>query len=116
MFTIKRGVKLSQMRQELDDMLDVLLGTVDPPINVGVATMMEVAEAYHARACEMEIRIKDAENRGQIDKGSQEYLFRTGPLRSFIELTKRTVDMGSRRITALQVEAEMRGGSHAPPE
>jgi hypothetical protein len=97
------------MRAEITDMTEVLLGRVPPPINVGVPTLMEVAEAYHARACEMEMAIHEAETEGAVIRGSRTYKFRTGQLRTFQEMCKRAIDLGSRRITVMQTETEMIG-------
>lgn len=93
------GISVNDYRQEMDEMLEVLLGRKDPPIDVGIGTLMEVSEAYYARATEMEIIIKRGESEGTILKGSAAYKFRTGELRSFLDLVKRSVDLGSRRIT-----------------
>ena len=87
------------MQQELRDYRDVLLGRTPPPIDHGVMTMMEVAEAYHARAKEMEQELLYLEAEDAIIKGSRPYRFRTGMLRSFIEMTAKTIDLGSRRVT-----------------
>ena len=92
------------MREELAIMHDVLLGREPSPINSGVSSLMEVAEAYHARAREMEGLIHEAEADGAVLKGSKLYRFRTGQLRSFIELARGAIDLGSRRITVAQME------------
>lgn len=93
------GSTITEFRQEIDTMMDVLLGREDPPIDVGIGTLLEVAESFHARASEMEIIIKRGESEGTILKSSAPYKFRTGELRTFLELTKRTMDLGSRRVT-----------------
>jgi hypothetical protein len=98
-FKIGEGFDLHQMKSELDDYTDILLGRVDPPFDHGVLTLMELAEAAHARAREMEMDLLDKESEGVILKDSLAYKFRTGKLRSFIELSKRTIDLGSRRVT-----------------
>lgn len=97
------------MRDELNDMKDVLLGRVPPPVDTGISTLMEVAEAYHARAREMEMHLHQAETEGHVMRGSRPYRFRTGELRDFIELVSKTIDLGSRRITAAQLEQQMKG-------
>ncbi len=101
---------LHTMRQELREYTDVLLGRVPPPIDKGVSTLMELAEAYHARAREMEAILHEAEADGYVLKGSKPYRFRTGQLRSFIELTRGAIDMGSRRITVAKMEYDMMEG------
>lgn len=101
--------KLGEMMAELDDMMDVLLGRAEPPVDVGVATLMEVSDAYHARACEMEMAILQAEQGGSVRNGDRAYRFRTGQLRRFIELTKKSSELGSRRLTALQIMVDSGG-------
>lgn len=91
---------------ELREYTQVLLGRAPAPIDRGILTMMEVAEAYHARAKEMEMELLEAEASGAILRGSRPYRFRTGPLRSFIEMCAKTIDLGSRRITTTIAEAE----------
>lgn len=97
------------MREELDGYRDVLLGRTKPPVDTGITTLMEVSEAYHARAMEMSMMLHRLESNGQVLKGSGHYKFRTGELRDFTEICRRAMDMGSRRVTALQLEMEARG-------
>lgn len=85
---------------ELEQMRDVLLGHEDPPINVGISTLMEVAEGYYSRACDLEQRILEGEAMGSIPKGSAYHTLRTQAIRSFKEMTKSAAELGSRRITA----------------
>ena len=94
------------MVDELWEMTDVLLGRVDPPIDIGVGTLMEVAEAYHARASEMEMQIQQMEREGKVTRGDEMYKLRTGQLRTFVEMCKRTIDLGSRRVTLAQMEQD----------
>ena len=88
----------------------VLLGHVDPPINRGILTLYEVADAYYARAKEIEQVILRAEAEGQVGKGSRTYRFRTGELRSFIDLSSHAAELGSRRITVAKLEWDMAHG------
>lgn len=96
------------MRAELDTMRDVLMGREPPPIDNGVMTLMEVADAFFARAKEMEQIIHRHEADGVVIKGSKHYRFRTGELRSFIELAKGATELGSRRVTAARLDFDMR--------
>lgn len=80
------------------------MGREAPPLNKGVGTLMEVAEAYHARASEISALIQRAESQGHTLRGGAMYKFRTGELRTFLEATKRTIDLGSRRITLATLE------------
>lgn len=95
---------VTHMMDEVQDMIDVLLGRVDPPIDAGVLTMMEVADAYYARASELTILILEGERNGHILPKSGHYKFRTGELRNFMEIAKRASELGSRRLTEKQVE------------
>jgi hypothetical protein len=101
--------KVAEMQDELLGYCNILLGREEPPMANGVFTLMELAEAYHARAAEMEMIILGAEQDGRIKKGERAYRFRTGQLRTFQEMCKRTIDMGSRRITAMQMLSDERG-------
>lgn len=87
------------MKFELAEYVDILLGREDPPVDVGVMTLMELAEAFHARAKEIEMEILEMEAEGAVLPKSRTYKFRTGYLRSFIELASKSIDLGSRRVT-----------------
>lgn len=97
------------MKEELQVYTDILLGRVDPPIDSGVLTLMECAEAFHARAKEMEMSLLNSEAEGVVLRGSGQYRFRTGALRSFIEMCAKAIDLGSRRVTHANMVAEGRG-------
>jgi hypothetical protein len=96
--------------KEIDEMTDVLLGREPPPINNGIMTLYEVANAYYARAAEITQKLQKHEAQGQVIKGSAHYKLRTGSLRTFMELAAKTAELGSRRVTAAVMEAEMRLG------
>jgi hypothetical protein len=98
---------IPKMVEELQDMTDVLLGRRKPPIDAGHLTLMEVADAYFARASELTMKLQEAEREGQITRGSAHYRFRTGELRTFMEMAKRAADLGSRRLTEEQLHWEM---------
>lgn len=72
---------------------------MEPPISSPYLTLAEVAAAYYARGLELDILIHKGEDTGAIKRGSQYYKIRTGVLRSFIEMSKKLVDLGSRRLT-----------------
>lgn len=103
------------MMEEVQDMTDVLLGRAQPPIQSGILTLMEVADGYFARASELTMLIQQGEREGTILKGSAHYKFRTGELRTFMEMAKRATDLGSRRVTAesLRIETERTGRESA---
>lgn len=98
---------IEEMEEELEGYMDVLMGRVHPPIDAGHLTLMEVADVYFARASEIQYHILKAEKEGAVFKGHSYYKFRTGQLRSFLELTKRAADLGSRRLTNAKFEFEM---------
>lgn len=78
---------------------NVLVGRDDPPLESPYLTLAEVAAAYHARAREVEMLIYIGEQEGSIRRGTKYYKFRTGTLNSFIEMSKRLYDLGSRRLS-----------------
>lgn len=98
---------ITTLAEELQDMTDVLLGREKPPIDAGHLTLMEVADAYFARASEITMLLQQAEREGTITRGSAHYKFRTGELRTFLEMAKRAADLGSRRLTEEQLYWEM---------
>lgn len=98
---------LEDATQEIEGYMDVLMGRTPPPIDAGHLTLMEVADAYFARASEMQYQILKAEREGGVFKGHSYYKFRTGELRTFLELTKRAADLGSRRLTQARLLHDM---------
>lgn len=88
-------------------MRDVLMGRKPPPVDRGILTLQEVADAYYGRAKEIEQIIHRSESEGAVSRGTKTYKFRTGELRSFIEMAKGASELGSRRITAMQLEYQM---------
>lgn len=111
-FALPHGLgTITDLETELQDMMDVLLGRLPPPINAGTMTMMEVADAYHARAQEIRILLYRGESEGRFKRGGPAYKFRTGQLAAFIDLVKNVSALGSRRLTMQQVrqQAELTG-------
>ena len=105
---IGKGVpSIPVMLEEIQDMTDVLMGREQPPIDAGHLTLMEVADAYFARASEMTMLLQKAEREGTVTKGSAHYKFRTGELRTFMEMARRASELGSRRLTEEQLQFEM---------
>ena len=110
-FSINGGLpSLPNMRIELDEYIEVLLGRQTPPIENGELTLMEYSNAVYSRAMELTMMIQRAESDGQVLKGSRYYKFRTGELRTFTELALRAIDLGSRRVTWAQMEYSMQHG------
>jgi hypothetical protein len=93
---------------EIQHYMNVLLGREDSPIDSPYLAMAEVATAYYARAQEIDAMIHAAEREGAIMRGSPLYKFRTGELRSFIELAKKCSELGSRRLTQEQLLTQQR--------
>lgn len=87
---------------------NVLLGREDPPVDSPYLQLAEVAAAYHARAREVEMLIYLGEQKGVVTRGSVFYKFRTGALNSFIEMSKRMYDLGSRRLSQETLLAQQR--------
>lgn len=105
-FELPEGLgNVRSLKVEVDDMFDVLLGRVEPPIpSDRFDSLAEVANAYYARGQEINAKILEGEREGSIIRGSQHYKFRTGELRAFIEVAKLSYEMGSRRITIANME------------
>ena len=99
---------IDELKAELQEYVDVLLGRLPSPIESPYLALCEVATSYYGRALEMDMLILEGERLGEIEKGSGYYRFRVGILRDFIELSKRAAELGSRRLTQEQVLASMR--------
>lgn len=87
------------IKDELLGYCDVLLGRVPPPVQSPYLGLCEVATAYYARACELDMLIHEEERTGRVVRGTGYYRLRTGALRSFLEMSKRMCELGSRRLT-----------------
>lgn len=96
---------IDELRAELDEYLDVLMGRLDAPVR-GVLALMETADIYYARATEINLLIQRGEQDGTIGRTDPLVKFRTGELRSFRELASKAADLGSRRLTQHSVEVE----------
>lgn len=99
---------VSQLSDELKHMADVILGRMDSPLESPYLALAEVATAYYCRAQEIDMLIHEQERKGNVEKGSALYLFRTGEVRAFIELSKRAAELGSRRLTQEQLLEQQR--------
>ncbi len=74
----------------------------------GGDTLFEVSSTYLARAKEIEIKLLERERNTKIESGDELKKFRTGELRSFIELCKSAQNQGSRRITVALSELNLK--------
>jgi hypothetical protein len=101
---------VDELHDELLGYADVILGRADPPLEVDgfFLDLMEVAAAYYARAKEIDMLIHWEEQNRRVIRGSPYYKFRTGQLRSFIEMAKMMADLGSRRLSQERLLAEHR--------
>ena len=94
---------VSALSEELQEMMDVLLGRTEPPLDAGVSTMLEGADAFYSRASEITMRLQKLEREGAVKRGDSVYKFRTGELRTFMDAAKRAAETGSRRLTREQL-------------
>lgn len=103
---------VDELWEEISGYTDVILGRSESPINSPYLALAEVATAYYCRAQEIDGAIHAGERSGDIVKGSPYYRFRTGELRSFIELSKKAAELGSRRLTqeTLLQQQRLEGG------
>jgi hypothetical protein len=101
---------LRELQQELDEYVAVIMGREAPPINNGEMTLLEYANAVYSRGMELTMLIQRSEASGTVLKGSKYYKFRTGELRSFVELALKAIELGSRRITVAKMEYDMTRG------
>lgn len=105
---------VEELHDELLAYANVILGRADPPTEMdSMLDLMEIASAYYARAKEIDMLIHWEEQNRRVIRGSAYYKFRTGQLRSFIEMAKMMADLGSRRLSAerLLFEARYDAGS-----
>lgn len=92
-----------EIKDELLGYCDVLLGRTAPPVDSPYLALAEIATAYYARACELDMLIHEEERSGRVIRGHAYYRVRTGALRSFLEMSKKMADLGSRRLTQEQL-------------
>ena len=97
-----------EITEELLGYCDVLLGRVEPPVDSPYLGLAEIATAYYARACELDMLIHEQERLGTVIRGHDLYRVRTGGLRSFLEMSKKMSDLGSRRLTQEQLLFQQR--------
>ena len=108
-FPLKKGLSgADELHAEINEYINVLMGHINPPITDGVDTLFEVSSTYLARAKEIEIKLLERERNGDVPSGDALKKFRTGELRSFIELCKSAQNQGSRRITMALSELNLK--------
>lgn len=103
-----RRIRYEDLVDEFYEYTQVLLGREPSPVQSPYLDLMEVATVYHSRGREVEALIRQLEIEGEIRKGEKLYLFRTGPLSSFIEMARKCIDLGSRRLTQEHLLTRMR--------
>lgn len=96
------------IKGELLEYCDILLGRVPAPVSSPYLALAEIATAYYARACELDFLLHEEERSGRVIRGHAYYRLRTGALRSFLDMSKRMSDLGSRRLTQEQLMFEQR--------
>ena len=108
--TIEGLGDIDDLHEELLGYANIILGRADPPMQLDgyFLDLMEVSAAYYARAKEIEMLIHHEEQNRRVIRGSPYYKFRTGQLRSFIEMAKMMADLGSRRLTQERLLIEQR--------
>lgn len=99
---------MDELYQELEDYCDILLGRQPSPVHSPYLELAEVATAYYARALEIEMLILRAEREVGKTIPLEFIKFRTGALRSFIEMSKKLSDLGSRRLTQEELLSRQR--------
>ena len=101
---------VEELQEELLGYANIILGRADPPLQLDgfYLDLMEVAAAYYARAKEIDMLIHWEEQNRRVVRGSAYYRFRTGQLRSFMEMAKMMADLGSRRLTQERLLTEQR--------
>ena len=99
---------VDELWEEIRGYMDVILGRKDAPMVSPYLGLAEASTAYYCRAQEIDALIHAAEREGAVMRGSALYRFRTGELRSFIELAKRASELGSRRLTQEQLLHDQR--------
>lgn len=99
---------VDELWEEIKEYTDIILGREESPIDSPYLSLAEVATAYYCRAQEIDMQIHALEREMVVRRGSALYRFRTGELRSFIELSKRAAELGSRRLTQEQLLTQQR--------
>ena len=89
-------------------MTNVLLGRQLPPTKLlgSSLALMEVADAYFARASEIKMMIQRFEREDRVLRGSPHYKFSRGELQTFMDMARKASELGSRRLTQDQMKAE----------
>lgn len=108
--TIEGLPDIEELMDELLGYANVILGRQDPPLQLDgfYLDLMEVAAVYYARAKEIDMLIHWEEQNRRVIRGSPYYRFRTGQLRTFMEMAKMMADLGSRRLTQERLLNEQR--------
>lgn len=101
---------IDELQDEFLGYTNIMLGRADPPTEIDgyYLDLMEVAAAYYARAKEVDMLIHFEEQNRRVIRGSPHYRFRTGQLRTFMEMAKVMADLGSRRLTQEKLLQEQR--------
>lgn len=101
---LKSGETIEELEEELLGYWNILNGKEKPPYDTGVTTLMEFAQQVYARAMFVQYQILQMERDGTVSKNTPLYKFRTGELRTFVEVAKSSYELGSRRLTKAQMD------------
>lgn len=94
---------------ELQEYVDVILGREPAPVEFpAYLALGGVDEHVDLLPAAVVGRGDLCEREGVVMRGSPLYKFRTGELRSFLDLSKRAAELGSRRLTQEQLMFQMR--------
>lgn len=97
-----------EIKDELLSYCDVLLGRREPPVSSPYLGLAEIATAYYARACELDMLIHEEERAHRVIRGHDYQRLRTGALESFMAMSKKMAELGSRRLTQEQLLHDQR--------
>lgn len=96
----------TEIRDEIQGYRNILMGRKKPPAGLNMNTplaLMEYADIVYGRACELEQFILRNQDEGNITKTGSYQQIRTQELRSFKDMAKSAVELGSRRLTEARV-------------
>lgn len=99
---------IAELEVEFAGYANILLGRALAPVEAPYLELAEVASAYYARGQEVDMLIHNEERKRNVIRGHPLYLFRTGSLRAFLEMSKRMAELGSRRLTQERLLFEQR--------
>ncbi len=88
---------------ELEQMELVLMLKLPLPVDDPRVGLLVTAGSYHTRASSMKRTIQRLEREGTISRSHDLVKFRTGELRTFMEMASKVFDSASRALTAAKL-------------